>query len=152
MKLASKTRYGLRALVALARLPWGRAVQVRQLAEQEGIPARFLEQVFQDLRRAGLVTGRRGPGGGFRLNRPADAITMADVVLALEGPVRLAAPEPDGPQERARPVESVVREALREAAERVEKALAEPSLAELAHRAEELARLSHPPRRYTYVI
>ena len=151
MKLSSKTRYGLRALVALARLPLGHTVQVRQLAEQEGIPARFLEQVFQDLRRAGLVSGRRGPRGGFRLNRSAEAIALIDVVRALEGPIRLVDLRRSA-EEAAGPVEATVREALHEAAERMEGVLAEPSVAELARRAEERARRDMPPHRYTYVI
>ncbi len=152
MKLSRKTRYALGALVALARAPADQAVQVRQLAAQEGVPARFLEQIFQDLRRAGLVTGRRGPKGGFRLRRAAERISLLDVVRALEGPVRLRAAEQDLEAAEASPNAEAVANGLRAAEERLEAALASPSLAELADEADRLARRRAVPRSYTYAI
>lgn len=62
-------------------------VQVRVMGERQGIPTRYLEQIFQRLRRARLVAGKRGPGGGYRLARAAAEITLRDVVEAVEGPV-----------------------------------------------------------------
>ena len=152
MKLSRKTRYALGALVALARAPADRAVQVRQLAEQEGVPARFLEQIFQDLRRAGLVTGRRGPKGGFRLRRAAERITLLDVVRALEGPVRLRAAEQEHDTAGASPNAEAVAAGLQAAEQRLEAALTTPTLAELAAEADRLERRRNVPRSYTYVI
>jgi Rrf2 family protein len=72
-------------------------VQVRVVGERQQIPTRYLEQIFQRLRRARLVDGKRGPGGGYTLARPPREITLRDVVEAVEGPLArslLPAPEP----------------------------------------------------------
>ena len=57
------------------------------IGERQRIPARYLEQIFQRLRRAELVRGKRGPGGGYVLARPAAAITLRHIVEAVEGPL-----------------------------------------------------------------
>jgi Rrf2 family protein len=62
-------------------------VQARETAERQGIPLRYLEQILQDLRRAGLVEAKRGPGGGYALARPAAELRLSDLVAALDGPV-----------------------------------------------------------------
>jgi Rrf2 family protein len=60
---------------------------VRVIGQRQRIPARYLEQIFQRLRRAELVRGKRGPGGGYVLARPAGAISLRDIVEAVEGPL-----------------------------------------------------------------
>lgn len=92
MRLSSKGRYGVRALFDIAFHTAGRAegqkpAQMREIAERAEIPARFLEQIFQDLRRAGLVAAKRGPRGGYQLAKPAAEISIGDVLRALEGSV-----------------------------------------------------------------
>ncbi len=62
-------------------------VQVRVIGERQRIPERFLEQIFQRLRKAELVRGKRGPGGGYVLARPAAEITLRDILEAVEGPL-----------------------------------------------------------------
>jgi Rrf2 family protein len=62
-------------------------VQVRVIGDRQRIPARYLEQIFQRLRRARIVQGKRGPGGGYTLARPASEITLRDVIEAVEGPL-----------------------------------------------------------------
>ena len=89
MRLATKTRYGVRAVFDIAYHAQGRpgvAVQAKDIAYRENIPPRYLEQIFQDLRRAGLVESKRGPRGGYILKREPASITLADVVSALQGP------------------------------------------------------------------
>ncbi len=88
MKLSAKTRYGVRAVFDIAfhtQHSPGVAVPAKEIAEREKVPLRYLEQIFQDLRRAGLVESKRGPRGGYFLKRPADKTTLADLVVALEG-------------------------------------------------------------------
>lgn len=85
MRLTSKGRYGVRALFQLAYHHEGRAAQMREIAEQAAVPVRFLEQIFHELKRAGLLTAKRGPGGGYRLSRAPSEISLGDVVRALEG-------------------------------------------------------------------
>jgi len=87
MRLTSKTAYGVQAMFDLAFHGHGRAVQARETAERQGVPLRYLEQILQDLRRAGLVEGKRGPGGGYVLARPASEVRLSDLVAALDGPV-----------------------------------------------------------------
>jgi Rrf2 family iron-sulfur cluster assembly transcriptional regulator len=87
VRLSSKGRYGVRALFDIAFHNAGRPAQMREIAVRAEIPARVLEQIFQDLRRAGLVAAKRGPRGGYHLARPASEIRIGDVLRALEGSV-----------------------------------------------------------------
>ena len=64
----------------------GEPVQVRRIAERHGIPAQFLVQIFQDLKRAGLVTSVRGAAGGYLLSRIPEALSLAELLDVVEGP------------------------------------------------------------------
>jgi Rrf2 family protein len=90
MRLSTKTRYGVRAMFDIAYHAEDQAkgtAQAKEIARREDIPLRYLEQIFQDLKRAGLVESKRGPRGGYYLKRDASAISLAEVVVALQGPV-----------------------------------------------------------------
>ncbi|HLK92977.1 MAG TPA: Rrf2 family transcriptional regulator [Polyangia bacterium] len=87
MRVTTRTRYAIRALYHLAFHRPGAAAQAKEIAEVQKIPLRFLEQILQDLRRAGLVEARRGPRGGYALARPPAEITLADVLRAVRGPL-----------------------------------------------------------------
>lgn len=90
MRLSTKTRYGVRAVFDIAyhnQEQPGLAAQAKDIARREDIPLRYLEQIFQDLKRAGLVESKRGPRGGYFLKRSTDDITLGDVVRALQGPI-----------------------------------------------------------------
>lgn len=87
MKLTSKARYAVTAMTVLAlRGPQAR-ITLAELGEQQGISLSYLEQLFAALRRARLVSGVRGPGGGYRLARPAEEITVAAIIAAVDPPV-----------------------------------------------------------------
>ena len=86
MRFTSMFRYGLRALAVLADNYDKGPVSARQISEQEGISPSFLEQLLARLRQNGIVSGVRGPGGGFTLNRPPSRVRISDIVEALEGP------------------------------------------------------------------
>ena len=96
LRLSNRARYAVRALYDLAsHLAFGDAAvsrHVRDVAGRQRIPLRFLEQIFQELKRAGLVESKRGPRGGFRLARSPDDVRLGDVLRAVEGPVALAPP------------------------------------------------------------
>jgi Rrf2 family transcriptional regulator, cysteine metabolism repressor len=87
MKVSSKSRYALLALVELDLRTRGsrQPVRLTDLAHERGIPEQFLEQLFAALRRAGLITGHRGVGGGFTFARRPEQLTVLDVVRALDG-------------------------------------------------------------------
>lgn len=87
MRLSAKTQYGVRALFDIAFHGDGAPVQAKDIAARQDIPLRYLEQIFQELRRAGLVESRRGPRGGYVLGRPAEDIRIGDVMRALQGPI-----------------------------------------------------------------
>ena len=87
MRLTTKTRYGVRAVFDMAFHGDGGPMMAKDIARREGIPLRFLEQIFQDLKRAGLVDSRRGPRGGYFLKRRAEDVKLGDVVRALQGPL-----------------------------------------------------------------
>jgi Rrf2 family protein len=87
MKISTRTEYGIRFLVTLARTDDGACLSLTEIAKREKLPHAYLEQLVRDLRRAGLVTATRGQSGGYALGRDAATITMSDAVRALEGPI-----------------------------------------------------------------
>ena len=85
MKLTSRSEYALLALVHLARNAAGGYVPVQSIAEAQGIPARFLEQILLALKRARYVRSLKGQHGGYCLASPADRITLAEVIRSIDG-------------------------------------------------------------------
>ena len=86
--LSQRARYATKALVALAKHPGG-MTQVRALADEANVPRRFLEVIMADLRKEGLVESVRGKAGGYRLGRPANLISFADIIRVTDGPLAL---------------------------------------------------------------
>ena len=124
MQISARADYALRALCVLAAAPPGSVVKAAAIAEAQAIPRTFLDQILGDLRRAGIVDSRRGPDGGHLLARPPYAITVADVVRVVDGPLALVhggRPEEmvyPGAAEHLRDVWVAVRAALRQVLER----------------------------------
>ena len=88
MKLSTKGRYGLRAMIDLAlHCESEHAVSIQSIAERQQISESYLEQLVRRLRTAGLVKSVRGAGGGYQLARPADGISVGDILRALEGSI-----------------------------------------------------------------
>ena len=89
MRLTSKGRYAVMAMADLA-LHGGdeRAVPLQEVARRQEISLSYLEQLFARMRRAGLVSGVRGPGGGYRLARSSNAITVAEIIAAVNEPIK----------------------------------------------------------------
>ncbi|MDO4523061.1 MAG: Rrf2 family transcriptional regulator [Eubacteriales bacterium] len=85
MKLSTKGRYGLRALIDLAMYSEEEAVSISSIAARQGISESYLEQLVRKLRKADLVVSSRGAQGGYRLARPAAEISVGDILRALEG-------------------------------------------------------------------
>ncbi len=125
MRVSAKADYAVRAAVELATAESGAPVKADQLARNQAIPQKFLENILTELRHAGLVASRRGQEGGYWLARPAADITVADVIRAVEGPlasVRGEAPERLAYQGAAEPLQQVwiaLRTALRSVVEEV---------------------------------
>ena len=87
MKISAKSEYACLALLALARPASDDSpVRIREIAEEHGIPERYLVQILLQLKGAGLVLSTRGASGGYRLARPATAISLGEVLSAIDGP------------------------------------------------------------------
>jgi Rrf2 family protein len=90
MKLSTKSKYGIRAMLVLATSPVGEVIMAKRIAEVQQLPETYLEQLMLILRKAELVIALRGAKGGYMLARSPKSITLAEVVEALEGPVDIA--------------------------------------------------------------
>jgi len=86
MRISAKAEYAVRAAVGLAAAPDGPAKR-DYISESQEIPVSFLENILTDLRNAGIVESQRGSEGGYWLARPADEITLAEVIRAVDGPL-----------------------------------------------------------------
>jgi Rrf2 family protein len=124
MRVSAKADYAIRATVELAAAGSG-PVKGDRLAQAQDIPPNFLENILVDLRNAGLVASKRGAEGGYWLARPADEISLADVIRAVDGPlanvrgVRSELVKYHGSAERLRDVWVAVRASLRAVLEQV---------------------------------
>ena len=87
MKVSTRGRYGLRALVELARNKGAGAIPLREIAEKQDISEQYLEQLFSKLRKANLVESVRGAKGGYLLGDEPENISVREVIVALEGPI-----------------------------------------------------------------
>lgn len=85
--LTRKTKYAIRALACLAREPAGTRLPIGVIVARERLPRKFLERILLDLNRSGLLASRRGRDGGYALARPAEDISVADVVRRTDGPL-----------------------------------------------------------------
>ncbi len=143
MRISAKADYAVRAAVELAAATDDKPVKAERIATAQDIPLNFLENILGELRHAGIVRSHRGAEGGFRLAKPADELTIADVIRAVEGPlasVRGGRPEDVDYAGSAEPLQRgwiAVRASLRAVAERV--TLADLASGELPAHVRELA-------------
>lgn len=89
LQLTRGGEYAVRAMSYLARFPEGHVAPLHDIGEDQAIPESFLAKILQSLVRSGLAVSQRGARGGFALARPADQITMRDVIEAVDGPISL---------------------------------------------------------------
>ncbi len=85
MKLSTKARYAVTAMMELGLNDGKKPVTLADISQYQGISLSYLEQLFARLRKQGLVSGVRGPGGGYRLARPANEISIAEIVASVNG-------------------------------------------------------------------
>lgn len=150
MKLSNKGRYGVRAIFDIAFHSGGKATQIKDISRRQAIPPRFLEQIFQDLKKAALVTSKRGPRGGYALAVEPEAIRLGDIVRALEGPIALGNGDTDGDGDETSRV--VTENAFSELSDNIEACFDALTIQDLCERAEAHDLRRAPPRRYVYSI
>jgi Rrf2 family protein len=138
MKLSLRGKYALGALIVLGQQTGRGVVRIQTISEQQNIPKRFLEQIMNDLKAGGIVESKRGAAGGYRLRRPPEAITVAEIVRYVEGPLapvscvsQLAYERCTCPDEARCAIRSVMKD-VREAIVRILEGL---TLAQLCERA-----------------
>lgn len=98
MKLSTKGRYAVMAMADLAHHSRGRPVALAEVADRQEISLSYLEQLFGRLRRNGLVTSVRGPGGGYMLSREPAQMRIADIILAVDEPIKATRCTPGSPK------------------------------------------------------
>jgi Rrf2 family protein len=138
VKLSTKTRYGVRAVFDIAFHNAGGPTQARDIARRQEVPLRYLEQIFQELRRANLVDAKRGPKGGYFLSRTPETITLGDVIRAVQGPIDLLTAGDDGPPKGARTSKQVPADIWRELAAKVAGVFDSVTIRDLCQRGEQL--------------
>lgn len=137
--LTNKGKYGLKAMVHLAGLAAGETAQIAEIAQRNNISRKFLDAILLDLRNAGLLRSKKGPGGGYALAQPAGTIKVGAVIRALEGPI---APIACASRSAFRPCQDcgdvegcVVRALMSEVRDAMAAVLDSTSIADLAGRA-----------------
>ena len=90
MQFTKAEAYGLHGMVFLAEQPEGKVVSLAKISEAQDVPEKFLAKIFQGLARAGLVKSLRGVKGGFLMAKPADSVTIKEVLEAIQGPYSIA--------------------------------------------------------------
>ena len=149
MRLSLQVHYAICGIFDLAYNGQGELVQVRVIGERQGIPTRYLEQIFQRLRRAELIIGKRGPGGGYTLAKPPARISLREVVEAVEGPLGEAEGWSEGAGEAARNRPDFL---WAELAEGFSQVLASTTLDQLCRRAAQAAVQRTRPDTLSYQI
>ncbi len=84
MRLSTQTRYGVRAIFDIAYNSGGGEIQVKDISRRQGISPRYIEQIFQKLKKAGIIGSKRGPTGGYFLNKRAEEISIGEIIKVTE--------------------------------------------------------------------
>jgi Rrf2 family protein len=160
MKLSVRGEYALRALLVLARdyQEDDSVVRIQEISNKQNIPKRFLEQILNDLKSAGIVESKRGIAGGYRLRRAPDRVNLAEIVRHIEGPLAPVSCVSEKFYEKCScPDESrcAIRSVMKETRDAIVAVMERVTLAELAERARQLEqeplslrdRPGSPPRR-----
>ncbi|HZW37535.1 MAG TPA: Rrf2 family transcriptional regulator, partial [Candidatus Deferrimicrobiaceae bacterium] len=126
-------------LIYAARFPEGTTFQIKDLAEKNQIPKKFLELILLELKNAGILRSRRGVGGGYLLGRRPDAIRSSEILRAVEGPVSAARAAKERGEPEAEDVSPAVARLVKETSEAIESVLDRWTLADLAREEQEAA-------------
>jgi Rrf2 family cysteine metabolism transcriptional repressor len=133
MKISTRIRYGTRAILELAAHYGQGAIELKEIAQRENIPAKYLEQVIIPLRTAGLVKSVRGSKGGYALAKSPSEVCLREVYEALEGPIRLV--DCLGNLQACQKIPScVTREIWKEVSEAIDKIFGSVTLEEMLER------------------
>lgn len=139
MHLSKKTEYAFRALIYAARFPEGTTFQIRDLAEKNGIPKKFLELILLELKNAGMLSSRRGVGGGYLLAQRPDSIRSTRIVELFEGPLKAREPKKDAGEAGEEEISPAVSRLVEEASAAAAAVFARWTLADLVREEDDAA-------------
>lgn len=154
MRLSTKSRYGVRAIFDIAYHSEGLETQVKDISRRQGISPRYIEQIFQKLKKAGIIGSKRGPSGGYFLTRQYEEITLGEIIRITEGsldPVRCLDPE-DKSQPCDKLGECVTRSIWNEAGNRLKEYFDSVTVKDLCKMAQEMGLKKELDRRFMYFI
>ena len=154
MKLSTQTRYGVRAIFDIAYHSEGLETQVKNISRRQGISPRYLEQIFQKLKRAGILASKRGPSGGYFLAKKPEEITVGEIVRITEGrldPVLCLNPQ-DSSQSCDKLTECVTRIVWNEAGNRLKDYFDSVTIQDLCKMAQKMGVKKEFDRRFMYYI
>ena len=154
MRLSTQSRYGVRAIFDIAYHSEGIETQVKDISRRQGISQRYLEQIFQKLRRAGIVGSKRGPSGGYFLNKKPEDITIGEIIRITEGsitPVLCVDPE-DSNQPCMRSGECVTQIIWNEAGKRLKEYFDSITIKDLCKLGREMGIKKDLDKRFMYYI
>ncbi|HEY5766110.1 MAG TPA: Rrf2 family transcriptional regulator [Candidatus Deferrimicrobiaceae bacterium] len=137
MRLSKKTEYALRALIHASRFPEGTTFQIKELAEKNRIPKKFLELILLELKNGGIMRSRRGVGGGYLLARRPETIRSSEIIRVIEGPVTIAELRRVAGRSAAEESSPAVARLVRETSEAIGEVLDRWTLADLAREEQE---------------
>ena len=154
MRLSTQSRYGVRAIFDIAYHSEGLDTQVKDISRRQGISARYLEQIFQKLKKARIVGSKRGPSGGYFLSKKPEEITIGEIVRITEGniaPVLCLNPE-DSSQPCDRLGECVTRIIWNEAGNRLKEYFDSVTVKDLCEMAHNMGLRKELGKRFMYYI
>jgi len=154
MRLSTQSRYGVRAIFDIAYHSEGLGTQVKDISRRQGISQRYLEQIFQKLKKAGIVGSKRGPTGGYFLGKKPEDITLGEVIRITEGginPVRCVSAE-DSRQPCERSGECVTQIVWNEAGKRLGDYFDSVTVKDLCKLANEMGIKKDLDKRFVYYI
>jgi Rrf2 family protein len=154
MRLSTQSRYGVRAIFDIAYHSEGLETQVKDISRRQGISQRYLEQIFQKLKKAGIVGSKRGPSGGYFLGKKPESISLGEVIRVTEGginPVRcINAGDSRQPCERS--AECVTKIVWNEAGKRLTDYFDSVTIGDLCNLAREMGIKKDFDKRFMYYI
>jgi len=155
MRLSTKSRYGLRALFDMAYHAGTLPAQIKDISRRQNISPRYLEQIFQDLKKAGLLKSRRGPQGGYILARKPHEISVMDIIHATEGEMALVDCVKSG-KARGKPCDfdnqCITQQVWAEASRKLNEYLGTVTLKDLCERGRDMGLVKELDHRFMYYI
>jgi len=154
MRLSTQSRYGVRAIFDIAYHSEGLETQVKDISRRQGISPRYIEQIFQKLKKAGIIGSKRGPSGGYFLNKRTEEITIGEIIRITEGninPVLCINPE-DSTKPCDKLGECVTRLIWNEAGRRLKEYFESVTIKDLCKMAQEVGLKKDLDRRFMYYI